>query len=112
MACMRSLLYARDIPDVHHRFEVRDEVVEDDGDGLALSRAAAKEGNALRMRAQPRVHVTEGTLQEVLLLMHACVQGEARVEAEGTTLAVMVCTRKLCLVSLCVAQERLLMPKC
>ena len=112
MACMRLLFHAQNIPDVHHGFEVSDEVVEDDGDGLALAHAAAKEGNALRMRAQPRVHITEGTLQEVLLRMHACIQGEACVVAEGTTLAVMVCTRKFCLVSLCIAQERLLTPKC
>jgi len=43
------------------------ERVEAGGDGRALARAAAEEGDALRVRAQARVHVPERALQVVLL---------------------------------------------
>lgn len=54
-------------PDVCHRARVVLDAAEDGVDGGALARAPAEERDALRVRAQPRVHVAQRALQVVLL---------------------------------------------
>ncbi len=70
-------------PDVNHSGQMPHERVEAGGDGRALARAAAEEGDALRVRAQARVHVSECALQ-VVLLRARCARKSAGRPAAGT----------------------------
>ena len=57
---------------------MRLDALEDGVDGGPLARAPAEEGDALRVRAQARVHVAEGALQVVLLRAAGDVVMEGR----------------------------------